>query len=251
MQAAISPASASDSSPRVWASQIRTSTVPKRWCGRTLHQSWVDSTTEPVRSSRLDEVGVALPVAERRRDPAAREGAGEDLGADRVQAGVAAVEERRVGGDGEQQRQQLAQPVADGDRPVGAADAHVDVQAPGVVALGDPAEFVAQPVVVRRVDDPLVEVVGPGVGAGRAERQPHAGDQLEQPRPALALARHRLGEALGAAGADLDLGGDQLARPPTRPAPRPPGRPRRRPRSGARARASPGRGSRTPPRGRS
>ena len=51
MQAEISPASAKDSSPRVWASQIRTSTVPKWWWGRTLHQSWVDSTIEPGRSS--------------------------------------------------------------------------------------------------------------------------------------------------------------------------------------------------------
>ena len=142
MQAAISPASAKDSSPRVWASQIRTSTVPKWWCGRTLHQSWVDSTTESGPLQGPDEVGVAVPVAERRGHAAAREGAGEDLGADRVQAGVAAVEEGRVGGDGEQQRQQLPQPVADGDRPVGAAHAHVDVQAPGVVALGDVAEFV-------------------------------------------------------------------------------------------------------------
>ena len=50
MQAAISPAIAKDSSPRVCASQIRTSTVPKLWCGRTLHHSWVDSTTEPGRS---------------------------------------------------------------------------------------------------------------------------------------------------------------------------------------------------------
>ena len=50
MQAAISPASANPSSPRVCASQIRTSTVPKVWWGRTLHQSWVDSTAVPVRS---------------------------------------------------------------------------------------------------------------------------------------------------------------------------------------------------------
>jgi hypothetical protein len=27
---------------------IRTSTVPKEWCGRTLHQIWVGSTIEPV-----------------------------------------------------------------------------------------------------------------------------------------------------------------------------------------------------------
>ena len=46
-----------------------------------------------------DEVRVRLPVAEGLGDAAAREGAGEDLGADRVQAGVTAVEERRVGGD--------------------------------------------------------------------------------------------------------------------------------------------------------
>ena len=35
----------------VWPSQIRTSTVPKLWCGRTLHQICVLSTIDPVRSS--------------------------------------------------------------------------------------------------------------------------------------------------------------------------------------------------------
>lgn len=62
-----------------------------------------------------------------------------------------------------------------------------------------------------RVDDPLVQVVGPRVGTGGAEGQAHAADELEQARPALALPGHRLGEALRAAGADLDLGRDQLA----------------------------------------
>ena len=38
-------------STRVWASQTRTSTVPKAWCGRTDHHSWVNSTIEPVRTS--------------------------------------------------------------------------------------------------------------------------------------------------------------------------------------------------------
>ena len=37
----------------------------------------------------------------------------------------------------------LAEVVADRDRPVGAADADVGVQAPGVVAAGDLAEIVA------------------------------------------------------------------------------------------------------------
>ena len=51
-QATISSARPSDSGPVVWASQMRTSTVPKLWCGRTDHQSWVNSTIEPVRTSR-------------------------------------------------------------------------------------------------------------------------------------------------------------------------------------------------------
>ena len=52
MQAVIRAASANDSSPRVCASQIRSSTVPKVWWGRTLHHSWVASTIELVRTSR-------------------------------------------------------------------------------------------------------------------------------------------------------------------------------------------------------
>jgi hypothetical protein len=38
-----------DSSAVVWASQMRTSIVPNEWCGRTLHQSCVASTTDAVR----------------------------------------------------------------------------------------------------------------------------------------------------------------------------------------------------------
>ena len=51
-QAVISPASAVEASALDWASQMRTSTVPKAWWGRTLHHSWVCSTIEPVRTSR-------------------------------------------------------------------------------------------------------------------------------------------------------------------------------------------------------
>ena len=50
-QAVISSASASASVAVVCASQMRTSTVPKLWCGRTDHQSWVNSMIEPVRTS--------------------------------------------------------------------------------------------------------------------------------------------------------------------------------------------------------
>ena len=50
--AVTSAASASDSCALTWASQMRTSTVPNAWCGRTDHHSWVNSTIEPVRISR-------------------------------------------------------------------------------------------------------------------------------------------------------------------------------------------------------
>ena len=200
-------------------------TTPRRWSARRRSAPRPCRTVvrahAPPQLRRLDDGPGPLEEARRSRrrcasrrtlgDAAAWEGTGEDLGADRVQAGVAAVEEGRVGGDREQQRQQLAQPVADGDRPVGAAHAHVDMQAPGVVALGDVAEFVAQAVVVRGVDDRLVEVAGPGMGARGAQRKPHLGDQGEEARAPRALALDRLGERLRAPGADLDLGVDQLA----------------------------------------
>jgi hypothetical protein len=35
------------------ASQMRTSTVPNAWWGRTLHQIWVGSTIEPVSARKL------------------------------------------------------------------------------------------------------------------------------------------------------------------------------------------------------
>ena len=49
MHATIRAASASDSPAVAWASQMRTSTVPKLKCGRTDHHTCVNSTIEPVR----------------------------------------------------------------------------------------------------------------------------------------------------------------------------------------------------------
>ena len=48
-QATISSVRASDSPAVDWASQIRTSTVPKAKCGRIDHQTCVNSTIERVR----------------------------------------------------------------------------------------------------------------------------------------------------------------------------------------------------------
>ena len=59
MQPAIRPASEKVSAPLDCASQIRSSTVPNAWCGRTLHQSCVASTIgvrapeeHPMKSAR-------------------------------------------------------------------------------------------------------------------------------------------------------------------------------------------------------
>ena len=62
-----------------------------------------------------------------------------------------------------------------------------------------------------RVDDVLVEIVGPRVGPHRRQSQAHLLGDAEQPRPPRPLPLRRIREGLAATGADLDLGVDQLA----------------------------------------
>ena len=103
--------------------------------------------------------------------------------------------------------------------------------------------------VVLGVDDRLLAVVGPRVGAGRAERDARgAPASANSRRAALALARERVVQVGADARDDLDLRGDQLAgdRLAQDRVARP--RPRAAPRSAAPVRACRGRGSRTPPR---
>ena len=97
------------------------------------------------------------------------------------------------------------------DGAVRAAHADVDVEAEGVVPPDDVAEQLVVPAVVRRVDDPLLLPRAPRVRAGRAERDPEPVRELGQLGAPLAQRLRRLGEALAAAGLDLDLGRDQLA----------------------------------------
>ena len=249
-QATISAASPSASAAVIWASQMRTSTVPKSWCGRTDHHSCVNSTIEPVRTSSSDVVRPGLPGAEHVRDPAARERLGERLGAPGVQAGVAAVDVGRVGADGQQQRQHGAQPVAHAHGAVGALHADVDVQRERVVAPGDVLQPLLDAVVVVGVDDVLLAVVAERVRAGRAERDAVVAREREQPAAGVGLAAARVVDVAARARADLDLRRDQLAGDRRRRAPG--RRPRRRAaaRSAGRAAASRGRPARTPPRSR-
>ncbi len=211
MHATISAASASDSCAVAWASQMRTSTVPKLKCGLTDHQTWVNSTIELVSHQELDVLAVGRPAAERVGHAAAREALGEALRARRVQARVAPVQVRRVGGDREQQRQHRPQAVADAHRAVDVAHADVHVQAEGVVAPGDVLQALLDAAVVLGVDDRLLAVVGPGMSAGGAERRALRPGEREQAPAALALALERVVQVGAGAGDDLDLRGDQLA----------------------------------------
>ena len=158
-----------------------------------------------------DVVLPRLPAAVRVGDPAAREHAREDLGARGVQAGVDAFDERRARREREHLGQEVAQRVVHGDRAVGAGDPDVHVQAERVVAPDDVAEELVVSPVVRRVDDPLVLPAAPRVRAGRAERELLLARERVDLRAALLHLRRRLLEAVAAAGADLDLGCDQLA----------------------------------------
>ena len=164
-----------------------------------------------VSTELLVEAPVLRPGAEHVGDAAAREHAHERLGARRVQLRPDVLDERRVGRQREQVRQVGAERVADGHRLVAAADAHVHVRGPGVVAPGDVLEAVLDQPVVRRVDDLLVLPAREGMRAGGAEGVAlgvGVGEQLGAVEQELL---RRLPEVQRPRRAHLDLRGEQLA----------------------------------------
>ena len=212
--ATISAASASDScGGRLRVADPHLDRAERRSAGApTTTPACTRRSSACARGSRCTRAN-ASPAAERVGHAAAREALGERLGARAVQPGVAPVEERRVRRDRQQQRQHRPQPVAHQHGPVGALDPHVDVQRERVVAPGDVLQAVLDAAVVVGVDDLLLAVVRPRMRAGRAERDRRA------PRRARTAAgggragrAMRVREVVAAAGADLDLRGDQLAR---------------------------------------
>ncbi len=111
-------------------SQIRTSTVPKLWCGRTSHQISRIVLIKPVSimwfKSQVysDQFRISGGKTGRRQGL-------HDLAALRVQAGVPALPERAVDRERQQSGQVLEDSVADHDRLVARVDTDVDVQAEG------------------------------------------------------------------------------------------------------------------------
>ena len=159
----------------------------------------------------LDEVRVGPPVAEWLVDTATWERPGEDLRAHRMQARVAMVEEWRVRGEGEQRRQELSHPIGYRHGPVGPPDPDMNMEAPGVVPLCHPAQVALEPAVMLGLDDVLVQIVGPGMGAHRSQGQSHLVGDPEQPLAPRALPSRGVGEGLAPPRTDLDLGVDQFA----------------------------------------
>jgi hypothetical protein len=108
------------------------------------------------------------------------------------------VPEGRVGGQRLQQRQVLAQAVADADRRGRVGHSDMDVQRARGRALDEALELVDDAVVARLVDvlDVAEGPVGVDAGAdGGAARGPQAGAQSAERGDALAgVARHRRGE---------------------------------------------------------
>ena len=121
-----SAATAAASATVACASGTRTSSVPNAGCGRSSHHQRRGSGTARTRRPR-QRVGERLPRADRRRHPLARQLLG-DLRPDRGEPGVAAVVERRVGGERGDQRAATGAAVVDRERAVGAADGDVDLQ---------------------------------------------------------------------------------------------------------------------------
>ena len=176
---------------------------------RPPHLGVLDDRPRP--DEEVDVGGKGIPASERVGDSAPGEALGEDLRAGAVQPGVPAVQERRVGRDGQQQRQHRPQAIAHEHRAISAAHADVHVQRERVVAPGDVLEPVLDPVVVLGVDDLLSAVVRPRMGSGSAQRHPAIRRKREQPPAPVPLRRERGPQIETPARADLDLGGDQLA----------------------------------------
>ena len=123
------------------------------------------------RAGVVEEADVALEAVPARRRRPGRRSAGTCRVKICVRAECSPVFTFSTNGElaleGQQLGQEVPQPVADGDRAVGAVDRDVHVEAEAVVAPDDVPEDLVVAAVVRRVDDPLVLPAG-STGACRS-----------------------------------------------------------------------------------
>ena len=128
------------SSGVLWVSGTRSSIVPcSSWTRSSYHGSPAPGKTPPASGPAL-VVGALLPRRVGGRDALARQQLGQ-LRPHRGEAGVAAVEQRRVAGQHGDVGEVGAQRVVDGERAVGAADGDVHVEPEHELARQHPREL--------------------------------------------------------------------------------------------------------------
>ena len=139
----------------------------------------------------------------------------EDLQAVGGEAGVAADPERRVGGQREDVRQEIARGVLELDGGLAVGHADVDVQAEDEVGAGDLLEIVQHALVALAGGDLLVNPVGKRVRAGGGDAEAGLFRQAGQVAAEAGDGAARAGDVVADLGADLDdrlvqLGPDAL-----------------------------------------
>ena len=126
---------ASVSSTRIGMSQMRTSSVEKNGCGRMSHQIRLALSMQLVRISRLTKLSKSAQLVNV-SGMFVRGNLSNTLHAVRLQPGVHAEPERRVGRERQQMRQEVAHLVHQVNRGLAILDADVHVQAEDQVATG-------------------------------------------------------------------------------------------------------------------
>ena len=188
---------------------MRTSTVPKLWCGRTSHQSSRMVLMKPV-STRLLR---SQTYSDQLRMSGGRPAVGRVsmiLLRWECKPGVSPLPERAVGGKRQERRQVLKDAVADHDRLVAGIDSDMHVQTEGD---DPPRGFLQQidqvEVAIERRDD-LVLPARKRMSA--APEEPHAmaaGDLADDP-DFLGEIAMGIGDALANLGVDLDVALEKL-----------------------------------------
>ncbi len=127
----------------------------------------------------VDRLDVVMVTGEGAREPRARESL-EDRGARRRETGVAALAERRVGGQSEQHGHRLPQPVQQAQGIVGVGDADMHVQRHRRLTVSERPQRLGQQAVAAAVRDLRVAPRGEWMRSGGRHGKPHRLELAEQ-----------------------------------------------------------------------
>ena len=163
----------------IWASMMRTSTVPQRGCRRTSHQRNVGSGKAPQRKQQVDALDVVVVVGKGAWEPDARERP-EHRRSRRGEPGLSSLPEGGVRRQRQQQRQMRAQAVHRAHRVLGVGDRDVDVQGERRLAARELAQRRVEQLIALATGDARLLPDGRGVHAGGGRAQPSARELVAQ-----------------------------------------------------------------------